>query len=104
MNAVGRPTEDELDRFEELADEYFVGDSWTIEASLWDDGDVHFEAFTTLGNKHRDGYPNDLWNHRQKIVYERGDEFAHYYNVLEWPHEEHQASAIQKLNEFEIEW
>jgi len=71
MNRIGRPTEEELDRMEAFAEEYFVGDRWAIDAMLWDDGDVHLEAFSTLGTSHDRGYGPNIASHRQIIRYER---------------------------------
>lgn len=71
MNEIGRPTDEELDQMQSFAEEYFVGDRWAIDASLWDDGDVHLEAFSTLGTSFDRGYDETVKAHRQIIKYER---------------------------------
>jgi len=84
MNEIGRPTEEELDRMEAFAEEYFVGDRWAIDAMLWDDGDVHLEAFSTLGTSFERGYDEDVKAHRQIIKYERGPKQWVYINKVSY--------------------
>jgi hypothetical protein len=71
LNEIARPTDEELDRIEELVDEYFVGEKWGLDAKFWDDGDVHLTAYSTLGTNCNEGYPMEVINHRQVIVYQR---------------------------------
>jgi len=107
MKTVGRPLEKEIDKLERFADKLFVGDSITIESSLWDDGDVHYNLFSTIGSGSREGYSNDIHNHREVIKYKRGDTYAVYLNRLEYPVDEHKAckqSYLQKkLIDFKTE-
>ena len=80
MKRIGRPTEAELDRIEELVDEYFVGDSWALDAKFWDDGDIHLTAYSTLGTNCNEGYPIEVINHRQVILYKRQSGDCYYIN------------------------
>ena len=100
MNKIGRPTTDELDRIEELVDEYFVGDSWALDAKFWDDGDVHLTAYSTLGTNFNDGYPRNALDHKQFILYERQDGEAEYINRV------NMASPLpdKELNRISIDW
>lgn len=84
---VGRPTDAELDRMEELVDEYFVGDNYAIKINCWDDGDVHLTAYSTIGTNCSEGYPMEVLEHRQIIEYKRDDETCLYRNFVrrEWP-------------------
>lgn len=84
MNEIGRPTEEELDRMEAFVEEYFVGDRWAIDAKLWDDGDVHLEAFSTLGTSFERGYDEGVKAHRQIIKYERGPNQWVYINKVSY--------------------
>lgn len=79
---VGRPSEVEIDRMEELVDELFVGDQYAIKANFWDDGDVHMTAFSTIGTNIDEGYPMDALEHRQTIRYHRDDDVCIYQNVV----------------------
>ena len=83
---VGRPTESEIDRIEELANRLFVDDSWTINSKMWDDGDVHLTAYSTVGTSYDEGYPSEVVHHRQFIIYERFNEEAVYLNKLRLHH------------------
>lgn len=100
MRSVGRPTEAELDRLEELVDQYFVGDRWAIDAKLWDDGDVHLEAFSTIGTSHAAGYDENVASHRQIIRYERQSQLCEYENRVSY------AGSYRRkiLKEFYIDW
>lgn len=100
MNEIGRPTSDELDRIEELAEQYFVGESWSIDAKFWDDGDIHLTAYSTLGTNCYDAYPIEVLRHRQYIIYERYDEEALYLNKLEISH----PRPDRELNRIELDW
>jgi len=84
MKQIGRPTEEELDRLETFAEEYFVGGRWAIDAKLWDDGDVHLEAFSTLGTSFDRGYDEDVKAHRQIIRYERSTNRWVYINKVSY--------------------
>lgn len=101
MNEVGRPTSEELDRMEELVDEYFVGDSWATEIRCWDDGDVHINAYSTLGTNYDDGYPVEVRYHRQNILYKREDNECFYKNVVELMTS---SRPKMELNRIEIDW
>lgn len=103
MNSIGRPTDDEIARLEALADKYFVRDRWAIEARLWDDGDVHMCAYSTIGTGDIDAYPDEVFNHQQVIEYERGDG-AVYINRLELKCEKHKAANVRELNRFGIDF
>jgi len=103
MNDVGVITEEEHERIKEAVEKHFVGDTWAIEASLWDDGDVHLEAFSTIGNSNHAGYSDDVWNHQQVIVYERDDVFK-YQNRVEYRCEGHRVKEMQVLQEKELDW
>lgn len=84
MRELGRPTDEELDRIEELADEYFRSDRWAVEVRCWDDGDVHLIAYSTLGTNVSEGYPIDVRSHKQLIIYERESGHAHYQNKVNY--------------------
>lgn len=81
-----RPTDAELGRVEELIEELFVGSRYSIDIRLWDDGDVHITAYSTLGTNMTDGYPPDTYQHRQVIEYEREAEMLLYRNYLKRMH------------------
>lgn len=100
MNEIGRPTEQELDRMEELVDQYFVGDTWGLDAKFWDDGDVHLTAYSTLGTNFSDGYPIEILEHKQLIIYERFDEEAIYINRLRVG----SPRPNRELDRIELEW
>jgi len=100
MRQIGRPTDEELDRIEALAEEYFSGERWAVEAKFWDDGDVHLEAFCTIGTSFDSGYDKSVRFHRQILRYERSANQCTYTNKVVRSDE----SAVQYLNEIEIEW
>jgi hypothetical protein len=97
---IGRPTEDELDRMEELVNELFVGDSWGLAATFWDDRDVHLRAYSTLGSNVYEGYPMYVISHKQEIIYERQDDEAVYRNRVEMEHPRQNKILQQR----DIEW
>lgn len=99
LSDVGRPTEAEFDRLEELVDEYFVGDSWAIECRCWDDGDVHLTAYSTIGTNCTDGYPIEVAWHRQYLHYQREEESCKYSNKLSL-----MGPPDRTLKTFEVEW
>lgn len=86
MKEIGRPTDEELNRLEELVNEIFVGESWGVAATFWDDDDVHLRAYSTIGTNVREGYPMHVISHKQEIIYEREDEEAIYRNKVEMEH------------------
>jgi hypothetical protein len=100
MKYIGRPTDEELDRIEELAEAYFLGEWWTVEAKLWDDGDVHLEAFCTLGTSFEQRYDNSVRYHRQVLRYERSSNSCTYINKVS----RHGESQAQYLKEKVINW
>jgi hypothetical protein len=100
MNEIGRPTDEELDRMEELADQYFVGDKWGLDAKFWDDGDVHLTAYSTIGTNNDDGYPMEALHHRQLIIYEREDDECWYVNKVKISH----PRPNRELNRVEIDF
>lgn len=100
MKDIARPTDEELNRMEELAREYFVIDSWAIDSKLWDDGDVHLTAYSTLATNVDDGYKTKHLHHRQTIHYQREGEYCHYKNVVTLQSPE----PDRVLNMIEIEW
>jgi hypothetical protein len=100
MRSIGRPTEEEIDRLKELAEQYFVGDKWAIKAKLWDDDDVHLEAFSTIGTSHAAGYEDTVAHHRQIIRYERQSQLCEYENRVSYA----SSHRSKKLNEFYIDW
>lgn len=97
MNPVGRPKDSEMDRVSGLAKEYFVSDDWSIEVKCWDDGDVHIEAYSTLGVGFAVGYPSDVHYHRQIVRYKRDESVCNYINAVYYTD-----GTIQDLNRFEI--
>ena len=103
MRSVGRPAGEELDRIEELAEMYFHKDRWAIDAFFWDDGDVHIEAFSTIGTGYEHAYPDEVNNHRQIIVYERDAEILKYKNRIELKND-NIGSRVRVLNEIKLEW
>jgi len=100
VKEIGRPTDEELDRMEALAEAYFSGERWAVEAKLWDDGDVHLEAFCTLGTSFEPGYDNSVRYHRQILIYERSANTCTYINKVSRFGE----SQVQYLNEEAIDW
>ncbi len=100
MKSVGRPTEAELNRLKELVEQYFVGDRWAVNAEFWDDGDVHLEAFSTIGTSHAAGYDDNVAYHRQIIRYERQSQLCEYENRVSYSG----SYRIKVLNEFHIDW
>lgn len=100
MKTIGRPQEEELDRMEELVDELFVGDSWGIAATFWDDEDVHLRAYSTLGTNVYEGYPMYVISHKQEIIYEREDNEAVYRNRVEMEHPREDRTLEQR----ELDW
>jgi hypothetical protein len=101
MKEVGRPTEEELDRLEELVEQYFVGDSWAVEIRCWDDDDVHLTAYSTIGTNCNEGYPLSVAWHRQNIIYERQSGHCHYENRLR---SQTSSQPDRTLNRVEIDW
>jgi len=100
MNDIGRPTDEELDRMEELVDELFVGHSWGLAATFWDDDDVHLRAYSTLGTNFNDGYPMYVISHKQEIIYERQDSEAVYRNRIEMEHPREDKTLEQR----DLDW
>lgn len=70
---VGRPTDDEIDRVEELVEEHFGDNPYGIKVKLWNDGDVHMVAYSTIATNCTGGVPKGVLEHRETIKYERGD-------------------------------
>mgnify|MGYP000294044871 CR=1 FL=1 len=100
MNEIGRPTDEELDRMEELVEELFVGDSWGLAATFWDDSDVHLRAYSTLGTNLNEGYPMYVISHKQEIIYERHGGEAVYRNRVEM---EHPREDVM-LQQYDLDW
>lgn len=99
MKQIARPTKSEIDRLEELANQYFVGEHWAIEAKFWDDGDIHLEAFSTIGVGQDTGYPKSVAYHRQILRYERQSNLCEYENIVMQSN-----NHSRVLNEFWIDW
>lgn len=75
-------TEAERERMYELIDQFFVGESFSIDERLWDDGDAHITAYSTVGTNCTEGYPMRVIAHRQIIEYERAAETCVYRNFV----------------------
>lgn len=75
-------TEEEMELVYTLMDEFFVGDRASINVELWDDGDCHIHAFTTLGTGYHERYPDDVKYHRQEIDFERYRDHCKLRNVV----------------------
>lgn len=100
MNEVGRPTEEEFDRLEELVEQYFVGDKWAVEIRCWDDSDVHLIAYSTIGTNCTEGYPVEVMYHRQNIIYKREDDICYYSNKIRTMDNR----PNRELNRIYLEW
>jgi hypothetical protein len=100
MDKVGRPTDSEISRMEELVNTYFGGERWAIEAKFWDDGDVHLEAYSTIGTGFERDYPNNVSHHRQLIRYERESGKCTYLNRVTYT----DRMRVRDLNRLELDW
>jgi len=105
MNKIGRPTHEEINRIEELADKYFEEDiPWAVESKFWDDGDVHLEAYQTLGTGADRGYNGDVNNHRNIIYYRRDDGFAKYVERVQYNHTSAVGYSVSVLEEERLDF
>jgi len=93
-------TDAERERIYELIDKYFVGDRFSIDERLWDDGDAHITVYSTLGTNCNEGYPMRAIAHRQILEYERKAGTCVYRNFVRMENPRPQ----KVLNRVEIEF